>query len=715
MDTLKTERISTELEGFDQLSSTEELAQSKYRFTKKDAQTQAFFVIEFEVKNNRLGWFECEVFDHPSQRSMLSVLKSKGFRSSEQFLKGDFITTVFDNGKYIVEQKYQVIDNPKGKGQIPNYKYYCYEKMGPFDTMNGVFEATKSVNGKSYVAERKTVKNGVLNGEYFYYYPNGNVQRKEQYQNGRLSGLACDYDSTGRLIHSCTYSWNWRYGMEKWYDNNGKVQRSVQWQRDKKSGTEKVTLSGETILQVTYKNSVANGPAIFPFNNYPFSTMISDTLNSLPIGIEKVTLKNGLKDGPFVALSLPNKDTLATGFYVNNQPDSVWRFYHNGVLGLERKYIDSIPSIVSTWNVTTGEHKGQSAKIEIQNRATNSTYVAQRFEPQVKGNNVVWVEHFYEARDSSGVLVGSFRDEWPGKSITKGRYLNGKKHGVWLTSYWFANDKWGSEIEFDNGVLNGSYSIRDTNQTVIGWYVNGQKDSTWITFSPETKQTERYKNGKLQGLSEMEYHGTAQRLWYEDNCLTNYSERAENGDSIQVDLLARSTELVACKWQEWKNDTIYTLKNYSFPISIIQDTVNPLFDVIQRIQNRQDSSVNVYVVDYELKTPSYELSGTRQNIGFGHTVTIHHLHSNVYEAITNNANATPRSYFTTNKKVYSGVFYSTYTNEKIRVRKGWRQGWSEVYSQDGRLVQRVKYDKGIQTKATNKPAMVHWEQFLFWK
>lgn len=712
MDTLRTEDIQHEFKDFQPVTLEQE---SLYRFTKTDHQTEAVFVVDFKVDNQRLGWFECEVFDHGSQRTMLSALKSKGFRAHEQFLKGDFITTVFDNGKYIVEQKYQVIDNPKGKGQIPNYKYYCYEKMGAFDTMNGVFEATKMHHGKQYVAERKTVKNGVLNGEYFYYYPNGNVQRKEQYQNGRLSGLSCDYDSTGRLIHSCTYSWNWRYGMEKWYDNAGKVQRSVQWQRDKKSGTEKVTLAGKTILQVTYKNGVANGTAIFPFNEYPFSTRRSDTLNTLPVGIEKVSLKNGLKDGAFVALTLDNKDTLATGFYVNNAPDSVWRVYHNGVLGLEKTYIDSVPSIASTWKVTTGEHKGQAAKIEIQNRATNSTYIAQRFEPLVEGDVVKWKEHYYEARDSAGYLVGTFRDEVPHETYTKGKYINGLKHGQWLSGATYGNKDISSEINYEYGILHGYFNVNDSTQTIIGRYNNGQKDSVWTTVTALLKRTEHFEKDKLVGETVIETSSGIQRLFYDNNRLIELAERRFKGDSIRANLLSISDEFVTISYQEWVSDTLYRLMNYAFPRSEISDTSNPLIELTAHIQTNRVLSINYLNGVYEEKTPSYALTGTLQALLWTKTTTVHHLNEGIEESITHNTDKTTRSYYTKNKTVFSGTFHSMFTHEKIRVRKGVRQGWSEVYAKDGILIQRVKYSNGFPVKSTNKPALVDWTKFLFWK
>ncbi|EAR12047.1 Hypothetical exported 24-amino acid repeat protein [Polaribacter irgensii 23-P] len=98
-------------------------------------------------------------------------------------------------------------------------------------------------NGK--IMSTENYENGVLHGDQFVYYPNGQTTAVSKYKNGRLEGVSSKYSSKGILIEEITYAHDIPNGEAKYYELNGNLKETGSYKDGKRIGTWYFYLDGK--------------------------------------------------------------------------------------------------------------------------------------------------------------------------------------------------------------------------------------------------------------------------------------------------------------------------------------------------------------------------------------------------------------------------------------------------------------------------------------
>lgn len=639
-----------------------------------------------------------ETYDLSDYKSITAQLKGQHFKSLGANVNGNFITTVYDNDRFLLNQDYEAVENPLGKGQISYYRYRIYRKNGQFDEMNGEKTVMFTDNGTSYPGIRENYKNGVLSGERTYYYPNGTIKRKENYQAGRLNGLASDYDTEGRLTHSVTHSYHWRYGMEKWYNNEGKVVKTLQWQRDLPVGTEKQTYNGTVVASISYVKGVKQGLAKIPiyYDGHIDAKYPLDTLNDAPLALENVNYKDGLKKGKAICVYFDSPDTMYLAHYKAGKLDSIFTRYTQNHIWYTTTFANDLENGERIFRIPSGDMKDTIYKIErYKNGKLDGkleqfytykpapVYEDSEFHLQEMMSHPIpvpeeWIPGYSFETFKDGVLNGPFSLQWDYVNSSKGSYSNGKLDGLYEDEMFTT----GEQIK----------TIRNYNK--------GEKTGEWITnyVYDSVVVKENYLNGKKHGIETKTVKG---QLVEERKYLSGFLTEIMTFDPgfEKYELMTNEIPNVYIIRYEQKLADTSRIQYYSafinnYPVS---DSVLVLLkSAILRSTNAIAPQLNG---EFEIKTPDYSQSGFYQNGSLINSLVTTNQSAGVTETIAflNNTEEIPH-YTDYKHEPYTGTFKSILSHETISVKDGLRNGWCIQYDAAGKEIGKTKYVKGITKK-----------------
>lgn len=681
----------------------------------------------FVTNDSALVFISWDHFGHVEQRTMEAQLQALRFKKQDTRMDGDFITTAFDNGSFIVEEQYQAVDIPGTNDQIAHFRYQLYRKHGAFDQRNGVKELYETdVKGKRFLAWKETMQNGLLNGPRIGYYPSGKIRLEENYVNGRLAGKQNEYTASGALSHSATYSYNWHYGPEKWFNQDGEVVRSVNWQRNVKTGQEVEKKNGKIVRLINYKQGVPNGKAILPVYGY-----YQDSLNDFPSMLEETNFVKGQKNGKFIHYRSDTKDTVLSGTYLNNQRHGTLRQYASGNLWFEYNYINGVMSGESFTYVTMGPSKGKvlmkqfrknglqdSTELLLVTEGINAgdtaliqTYKngkihglsrASYYPEYGKDFAMNWIPYTRIAHYDEYGLTGDYLLDYPDSLHLEGEYRYNEKNGFW-TEIRKINDRTDhSEINYKNGVLDGSFKRTIPGvYSEMGQYVNGLKEGAWKITGDTLKQTElqtemNYHQGQLDGIRSyfvgdrcIQQDSLSKDQLIQTRFLNNNIQTTYRLDSVNVDQLK-----VSFKFQQQRHDTLISCKleletfdvlNHKLffkrwkeyfspdvlPVELILGPVTIETDSLLCYSNGMDFPQNIFLI-------KYKNSGITQ------------------EVITQDG--VQHDYFSINDQPFSGTFYSAMKHCEYRVKNGLLYGWITYSDVNGKPVKRSRFKAGVLKK-----------------
>ncbi len=667
-------------------------------------------------------------FGSTGQQAIDAQLKTLRFKKLDARVDGDFITTTFDNGFFIVEEQYQAIDIPGTNDQISHFRYQLYRELGPFDHLNGLKKKYEfDQYGKRFLAWEETLKNGVLNGPRIGYYPSGKIRLEENYVNGRLSGKQNEYTESGALSHSATYSYHWRYGPEKWFNKEGEVIRSVNWQRNVKTGQEVEKKNGKIVRLITYKRGVPDGKAILPVYGYN-----QDSLNDFPGMLEETTFLRGQKNGNFVHYDSNTKDTVLSGAYLNNQRHGILRIYASGNLWFVDHYTNGVKNGESLTYVPMETSKGKVLKKEfwkngmqdstdlllvteganvddtakIQNYKNGKIQGLSRsfYYPEYGkgGSTVRWRPYTRIANYDEYGLTGSYLLDYPDSLHVEGNYHQNKMDGLW-TYVRKKNDRIDrSEINYKNGILNGSFERTISNgYSEKGEYANGLKEGEWKITGDTLKQTElqtemNYHQGKLHGLRSyfvggkcIQQDSLSDDLLIHTRFMNNAVQTTYQLDSVDFDQQKasfifqeqRQDTLISCKLVLETNEVLNYPAFFKYWIDYFSPDVLPVAFIRGPVTIETDSlicSSNGMKLPQDIFLIQYKNSGI------------------VQEVITQKGIA--HDYFSITDRPFSGKFYSTMNHCEYRIKNGLLYGWIIYSDVNGKPVKRSKFKAGVLKK-----------------
>lgn len=670
-----------------------------------------------------------ENYGHTEQRNISAQLRALRFKQMDARLDGNYITTTFDNGIYIVEQRYQAVDHPENEGQIPLFQHRLFRKLGPYDQLNGQKQLfAKDKQGNSYLAYSETYQNGVLNGPRVGYFPSGKIRLEENYSNGRLAGKQKEYNENGTLIHTATYSYNWHYGPEQWFNNSGEVVRSVNWQRDIKTGQEIEKKDGKVVRLITYKNGIPHGKALLPIYGIQ-----QDSLNDFPELLEELTYINGQKSGKFFRYIAATKDTFVSGSYLKNQYNGILRIYaqkklqylitykegkrhgddltfsnslSNPVL-LKRYFNDDKQDSLEILFVTQGEHLGDTAKIVTYKQGKKIGQELGFFFPTYSNSgDVDWIPYTLLSNYDSTGQNGFFQVNFPDSLHISGQFKNNFRDSIWSTTKYEKEKLTTIKMTYQMGQLNGPFEKKiNESYNEIGQYLRDKKEGTWTISGDSTwtkrqshesyKRIENYKNNQLFGLRQIYQNDI---LIQQDSMVSNtviscLKPNPSGFIHYTLDSINNGSGYAYVSVSERKMDTLlyYTLgliMDNSLQQNYLRDWVswlenNPT-EIIGNVRMETKDFICLLDNSFSLKNASlinYTIPPITQ------------------ERITNQGVLI--YYFENNEKAFSGTFYSSFEHCDYVIKNGYLNGWVIYYDNHKSPIKRVKYKKGLLKKQMN--------------
>lgn len=654
-----------------------------YSLVKTEDGTQPF--IRLLISDTALEFISIDTYGARGQQTVVSGLKNGRFKSIGTDINGNFITTTYENGTFLIQEDYEAVGNPLGKGEIAYFRYRIFRKYGKFDRMNG--EKVSFSEDGSKVSE--SYKNGVLDGQRTLYFPDGTVKRTENYRAGRLNGLVSDFDENGKLTHTSTHSYHWKYGMEKWYNREGKVVKSLQWQRDIPVGTEKQTFNGQTIGSVAYVKGIKQGKAQIPVYSDRITFMQSphEVFNSVPLGIETVTYQNGAKSGKAVCMDFSNPaDTLYVGYYKDGMRDSIYTKYEQGEPVYTTAFSNDLEHGVRIFRIPSGPLKDSIYRSECYKNGIQNGPVYQYYQ---KENNTIPVS-------------------WK-KIYREENYLDGLRHGAFIYRLDSLNYKM-EHFEYDKLTGRQEYGIVREGKTIrqVEYYEKGKKTGEWITsILPDNLViTEHFDNGLKHGTFSKCVNGfKTEERFYQRDTLKRLAFLEQNGNfhSFGIDFNESGDQTLVTR--ETKEGNMTTVFSYVFDMYTSYDKDTILAAIASSFET--DSQIGTHLKGpFSISTPDYRLSGNFNNGKWEGDIQLMHKQHGILERLFYQKGQLLYSDYKQQangqERPYSGTFISAQSGEKISVKNGLRHGWCIEYDSSNSEFQRTKYVKGIAKKTVEK-------------
>ncbi len=317
-------------------------------------------------------------------------------------------------------------------------------------------------NGELYSLGNRNTNNESI-GPWEYYYPNGELQARGSFNNGKKIGLWKYYNQKGYLTSSENFSEeSILYGEFCNYHESGNKSVSAEYVNGSLNGEVKwFDYYGNLVSVIPFKNDErdGNGKDFYPTNaikniyTYANGILTNDFISYHPKGkiLSKQFFINDTIDGSYEEFYV-NGQLKSSGKYLNGYKDSTWRYYYvNGNLSDICDYKNG--EIVGT--CSSYYHNGIIKEISTYNDNAELDGLFKYFTPKGK--------LYFEEEYTNGIITKT-------ASIDR----NGKKYGICETM----NDS----LHFK------SYSI-DKKLRISGILVNGKKTGLWEYY---------YKNGNLQ-------------------------------------------------------------------------------------------------------------------------------------------------------------------------------------------------------------------------
>lgn len=651
-----------------------ELKLLTYSVVKTDNGTQPF--ITLLLSDTTLEFISVNTYGGQGQQLIVSGLKSGRFKSIGTDINGNFITTTYDNGTFLIHEDYEAVANPLGKGEIAYFRYRIFRKYGKFDTMNG--EKIKlSEKGDKILA---SYKNGVLDGQRTFFFPDGTIKRTENYRAGRLNGVASDYNQQGKLIHSSTHSYHWKYGMEKWFSYEGKLVKSLQWQRDVPTGLEKQTFNGKTVGSVSYVKGKKQGPAMIPvyYDQFIEANTSPDTLNEPPLAIETVNYTGGLKSGKAVCIYFNTSDTMYVGYYKAGLLDSIFSKYSQEGILYTSFFSDGLENGPRVYKIPNGPLKDSIYRVENYKTGKLHGLVNEYYQKEAG----IWKKIYREENYTEGIQNGRFVYEDPENKGVE-FYVDGKLHG---------------RQEY-HVVADGKKNHITKN------YVNGLKSGEWVSenVTDNILVIENYQNNLKEGDQfKTVKNKLTEKLIYRRGVLVDLQLTAENGAFHSFDMTESETGDSVTVGHSNKSGDTTTLICYSFSRTDFPYRDTSLLLMANKILAAPAENIASNGL-FQTTTPQFHTVIILKNGKMDGQQSILHRKAEILEKLDyqNGMLLTAKYRIHQNQTdggPYSGTFFSDYSHEKITVKDGLRHGWCAEYTASGKELRRTKYKNGVSVK-----------------
>ena len=407
--------------------------------------------------------------------------------------------------------------------QTSNYKpgdtteylltYYNELKKNTIKEGNGVFETFYN-SGKQ--KKKISYENGVPNGNYFHWNPNGNMRIKGNYKNGKKEGLWMEYFITGQQVYQIiNYKNGLKHGEFKEHLKDGKLIIWGNYNNHNKEGKwEYYFENGQLDMVGSFKNDIQHGDWKF---YYPNGVLYynGNFINGLKNGEwnfnynsgEKWRIgnyKNDFKSGLWTTY-YENKQKAMEGEYEKGKENGEWSsWYENGQLKDKGSYKNALMNQSWEGYYKTGQIK-YKGDYDLDNKTNKWTYWAHNGKIIETGDYAVLSKNSNIIRNETRIIKKSVKNgvwntysEIDGSLKSKENFNDGMKNGKCIYYYpggVIANQ----EISYKNGLLNGKFSTYDRRGNIKSEtnYKENKKDGDMKVYSKRGKLIlhVEYKNG----------------------------------------------------------------------------------------------------------------------------------------------------------------------------------------------------------------------------
>ncbi len=348
---------------------------------------------------------------------------------------------------------------PDGKIQqtIP---YYNGRKEGmskEYDE-NGIVITINEYRNDYLVSREKinrTDKNGMKQGDWKEFFPDGNLKREMTYKDDQLQGYYKEYDTRGVLILTMLY-------------NNGSIVKSRVEDEPDIEFINRRDQNGKIIYSGPYRNKIPVGIHREFGNDGKVTNAFMYNDNGLLLS-EGIIDESGNRNGKWKDL-FPDGKTFAEGQYTDNRRTGIWKFYNSeGKIEQTGGYSNGRPDGLWKWFYDNGAILREEEYFQGQRDGAYTEY----------------------SPDSEVIAQGQYSDgetngDWKYKSgdfTEEGKYIIGLKDGTWRSYY------------------------GDGRLKFKGNFVQGNPDGTHIYY---------YENGRVK--EEQNYQmGIRQKTWKKYN------------------------------------------------------------------------------------------------------------------------------------------------------------------------------------------------------
>lgn len=382
---------------------------------------------------------------------------------------------------------------PDGKVQ-QTFSYSDGKKEGlskEFDN-NGNIVTLLEYNNDFLVSREKinrTDKNGLMQGDWKEFYPNGGIKSERTYKDDLIHGYYKEYDNRGRLV------------VTMLYDNGAIVKSNVEDQPD----IEIVTKHDEN-GKITYSGPYRNNIPVGIHRDFGKDGKITNSYvyndNGLLLS-EGIIDEAGNRNGKWKDY-YPDKKIQAEGQYTDNRRSGQWKFYNiNGKVEQTGSFNAGRPDGLWNWYYESGALLREE-------------------------------EYFQGQRDGLSTEYSE-----TGEVIAQGQYSDGERNGDWK----FKNGEFTESGKYITGLRDGLWkSYYDKDRLKFkGNYIQGNPDGQQLFY---------YENGKTK--EEQFYQmGIRQKTWKKYNedgtpfLVVSYKDDVEMSiNGVRIKLPESETRLI---------------------------------------------------------------------------------------------------------------------------------------------------------------------------
>lgn len=390
-----------------------------------------------------------------------------------------------------------------------------------FDKQNGYYyKYKKDPSAGIYVWSKELYAGGRKEGTAFVYFPDGKVQQTITYNAGKREGLSKEYDKYGNVITLMEYNNDFLVSREKinrsdpnglkqgeWIDfyPNGSKKSEKTYKDDQLHGYYKeYDTRGVLVLTMLYdngsivKSNVEDQPDIEIVNRYDSENKMiysGPYRNDVPVGVHREYGKDGKVTNAFIyndnGLLLsegivdeagryngkwkdlyPDGKVMAEGIYTDNRRTGLWKFYSQaGKTEQTGFYNNGRPDGLWKWYYDNGAILREEEYFQGERDGAYTEY-------SLNGDIVG------QGQFSDGERNGDWRFK-SGDNTEEGKYIIGLKDGQWKS--WFNDGSLRFKGNYVQGNPDGQHLFYYENGKIKEeqFYRNGIRQKTWKKFDEE--------------------------------------------------------------------------------------------------------------------------------------------------------------------------------------------------------------------------------------